>query len=58
MQLTLDSIKEGLRSGELAISGDQWPLFLFASYKFNPEEPWQGLFRSSLLICVSFYLLQ
>lgn len=48
------SVKKGLQSGELAVSGDQWPLFLFANYKFQPEEPWDGLFRSNLLVCVSY----
>lgn len=48
------SVKQGLRSGELAVSGDQWPLFLFAGYKFNPEDPWDGLFRSTLLVCVRY----
>lgn len=50
------SVKQGLRSGELGVSGDQWPLFLFAGYKFNPEDPWDGLFRSPLLLCVCTYI--
>ena len=46
-------IKEKLRSGEMLIPGDQWPVFLYAGYQYDPEDPWKGLFRSSLLICVS-----
>ena len=55
-------IKEKLRSGEMAVSGDQWPLFLYRDCHYDPEDPWNGLFRSSILVFVStiwawFYLL-
>jgi hypothetical protein len=43
-------IKEKLRSGEMAVSGDQWPLFLYHGYNYDPEDPWNGLFRSMLLV--------
>lgn len=46
-------IKEQLRSGELAVSGDQWPIFVYQGYKYDPEDPWYGLFRTTLLISVS-----
>ncbi|KIM71880.1 hypothetical protein PILCRDRAFT_16629 [Piloderma croceum F 1598] len=42
--------KERLRSGEMAVPGDLWPIFLYHGYNFDPEDPWNGLFRSSLLI--------
>lgn len=45
-----DEIKEKLRSGELTTIGDQWPSFLFHGYAYDPEDPWNGLFRSSLLV--------
>ena len=35
------------------MSGDQWPLFLYADYHYDPEDPWNGLFRSALLVSVS-----
>ena len=35
------------------MSGDQWPLFLYADYCYDPEDPWNGLFRSALLVSVS-----
>jgi len=47
-------IKEKLRSGELAVPGDQWPIFLYHGYTYDPEDPWNGLFRSTLLVSVSF----
>ena len=45
--------RDKLRSGELAVSGDQWPVFLYAGYTYDPEDPWNGLLRSNLLVCVS-----
>lgn len=53
-RLRIQRIKEKLRSGELAVSGDQWPIFLYAGYTYDPEDPWNGLLRSTLLVCVSF----
>ena len=34
------------------IAGDQWPIFLYVGYKFDPEELWKGLLRSALLVMV------
>jgi hypothetical protein len=51
---TFGSIKERLRSGEMAVCGDQWPIFLYDGYSYDPEDPWNGLFRSALLVSVSF----
>ncbi|KAM6503022.1 hypothetical protein JOM56_002999 [Amanita muscaria] len=39
-----------LSTGEMAVRGDQWPLLVYAKQKFDPEEPWDGLFRSELLV--------
>ncbi|KAH6904057.1 hypothetical protein BKA70DRAFT_1109709 [Coprinopsis sp. MPI-PUGE-AT-0042] len=44
------STKEGLRTGTLSVTGDQWPLFLYEGYTFNPTNVWVGLFRSILLV--------
>ncbi|KAG1906193.1 uncharacterized protein F5891DRAFT_1125612 [Suillus fuscotomentosus] len=43
--------KENLRSGELLVCGDQWPVFLYAHHIYDAEDPWCGLLRSRLLIC-------
>ncbi|KAG1865676.1 hypothetical protein C8R48DRAFT_747709 [Suillus tomentosus] len=43
--------KQSLKSGETAVCGDQWPLFLYAGYVYDPDAPWQGLLRSDILIC-------
>jgi hypothetical protein len=37
----------------MSVPGDQWPIFLFAGYQYDPEDPWKGLFRSSILVSVS-----
>jgi hypothetical protein len=47
-------IKDKLRSGELAVSGDQWPHFLYQGYHYDRDDPWKGLFRSAILVSVSF----
>ncbi|KAG0694063.1 hypothetical protein DFH29DRAFT_985362 [Suillus ampliporus] len=36
--------------GETAVCGDQWPMFLYAGYIYDPENPWTGLLRSEILI--------
>ncbi|KAG1739740.1 hypothetical protein EDB19DRAFT_1895445 [Suillus lakei] len=43
--------KQSLKSGETAVRGDQWPIFLYAGYVYDPEDPWKGLLRSEILIC-------
>ncbi|KAG1771119.1 hypothetical protein EV702DRAFT_1202148 [Suillus placidus] len=44
--------KEKLQSGELWVCGDQWPIFVYANYTYDPEDPWCGLLRSRLLVYV------
>jgi hypothetical protein len=39
----------------MVVRGDQWPLLVYAKQVFDPEEPWDGLFRSELLVWVSSY---
>ncbi|TEB25444.1 hypothetical protein FA13DRAFT_1637543, partial [Coprinellus micaceus] len=43
-------IRRDLESGALVPAGDMWPRFLFRNFKYNPEDPWEGLLRSSLLV--------
>lgn len=50
-------IQTKLRSGELSALGDEWPSFLFHGYIYDPEDPWNGLFRSSLLVKVRLVCL-
>ena len=51
-----DSIKDKLRSGEMTVPGDHWPVFLYAGYDYDPEDPWKGLFRSPILVSVSWII--
>ncbi|KAG1779658.1 hypothetical protein EV702DRAFT_1178319 [Suillus placidus] len=43
--------KDNLRSRELLVCGDQWPVFLYAHHTYDAEDPWCGLLRSRLLVC-------
>jgi hypothetical protein len=36
----------------MLVSGDQWPVFLYAGYTYDAEDPWNGLCRSPLLVSV------
>lgn len=50
--LTVLRVKQDLKSGEMMVTGDQWPIFLYRDYTYDAEDPWGGLFRSSILISV------
>jgi hypothetical protein len=52
------SVREKLRNGEIVISGNQWPVFLYHGYSFNKDDPWNGLFRSALLVTVRMLVVQ
>ncbi|KAN0076869.1 hypothetical protein V8E55_010724 [Tylopilus felleus] len=43
-------IKGKLMGGQIQVSGDQWPVFLYANNTNNAEDPWNGLLRSGLLV--------
>jgi hypothetical protein len=40
----------------MGVSGDQWPIFLYHGFFYDSEDPWNGLFRSTLLVSVSLGL--
>jgi len=48
------SVYAKLASRELIVHGNQWPMLVYANQEYDPEDPWNGLFRSQLLIWVSF----
>lgn len=50
------SIKEGLKSGELAVPGDQWPIFLWDKLKYDPDDAWNGFLKNPLLVTVCIWL--
>lgn len=37
----------------MSIPGDQWPILLYADYKYYPEDAWKGLLKSNILVSVS-----
>ncbi|KAG1863918.1 hypothetical protein F4604DRAFT_1586688 [Suillus subluteus] len=37
--------------GEMLVCGDQWPIFLYAHYVYDSDDPWSSLLRSRLLTC-------
>lgn len=45
--------RRGLRSGEISVSGDSWPIFLYQNSQFNIDNPWDGLLQGTLLVTVS-----
>lgn len=47
-------VKASLRNGDFMVAGDQWPLLVYKDYVYDPENPWAGVFRSSILVKVSF----
>jgi len=46
-------IRAKLANSEIQVAGDQWPIFLYANYTYDSEDPWNGLLHSSLLVAVS-----
>ncbi|KIJ59450.1 hypothetical protein HYDPIDRAFT_33141 [Hydnomerulius pinastri MD-312] len=36
-------IRTKLVSCQMQVSGNQWPIFLYANYNYNQEDPWNGL---------------
>ena len=48
-----DRIKEKLRNGEVVVTGDQWPVFVYQGYSYDEDDPWNGLLRSALLVTVT-----
>ena len=51
--ITRSRTKAKLRNGQLQVAGDLWPIFLYAGYSYDAEDPWNGLLRSSVLVSVS-----
>jgi hypothetical protein len=45
-----------LRSGKETVTGDRWPIFLYAEYKYDPEDPWSGLLRGEILVKVWYVI--
>ncbi len=46
-------IKQKLRTGELSVPGDLWPIFLYRSHQYDDANPWTGLLQGEILVKVS-----
>jgi hypothetical protein len=46
-----------LASGEMSVSGDQWPMFVYSNLAYDPDDPWNGLFRNQILVWVSIPII-
>ena len=55
--ILLIRVKEKLCSGDITVPGDQWPILLHKEYKYDPDDPWDGLLQSALLVSVSIQAL-
>ena len=51
------SVKEKLKSDEFVVTGDQWPIFLYAEYTYDPEDPWNRLLQSNILVSARNFIL-
>lgn len=41
----------------MVVTGDQWPIFLYRGYKYDPDDPWNGLLCSTILVSVSLHFI-
>ena len=46
------SVKDKLKSGKMVVAGNEWPVFLYEGYCYDPSNSCKGLFHSSLLVTV------
>ena len=51
---TASRTRSKLINGQIQVAGDQWPVFLYADYSYDTEDPWSGLLHSALLVLVMF----
>ncbi|KAF8440781.1 hypothetical protein L210DRAFT_3612077 [Boletus edulis BED1] len=49
-------IKEKLCNRQLRVTGDQWPIILYANYMYDAKDPWNGLLHSGILISAYKYI--
>jgi hypothetical protein len=54
--LTRHSVKDKLRSGEISVTGDRWPIFIYANCDYDPADPWNGLLRNAILVNASLFI--
>jgi hypothetical protein len=40
----------------MPVCGDQWPMLVYADQEYDPQDPWEGLFKSRILVWVHTHL--
>ncbi|TEB18341.1 hypothetical protein FA13DRAFT_1758706 [Coprinellus micaceus] len=45
-----ENIRQQLRDKQIVVTGSHWPIFVYQNEKFDPDQPWKGLFRGRLLV--------
>ncbi|TEB09971.1 hypothetical protein FA13DRAFT_1759839 [Coprinellus micaceus] len=45
-----NEIQKQLKTGQIIVSGDNWPFFLYRDHTLNAENLWDGLFQGELLV--------
>ncbi|EGO04310.1 hypothetical protein SERLA73DRAFT_43921, partial [Serpula lacrymans var. lacrymans S7.3] len=43
-------IQAKLKTGEIQVTSNQWPIFIYANFTYDYGNPWQGLLHSNLLV--------
>ncbi|KAF8218957.1 hypothetical protein L208DRAFT_1345232, partial [Tricholoma matsutake] len=51
-----EEVKAQLHSGDITVPGDQWPILLYKEHKYDPEDPWDGLLQSAILVSAYKYI--
>ncbi|KAG1779479.1 hypothetical protein EV702DRAFT_1178547 [Suillus placidus] len=49
-QVVILPLSRNIKAVKPQFAGDQWPMFLYAGYEYDPEDPWKGLLRGEILI--------
>ncbi|KAF8418377.1 hypothetical protein L210DRAFT_3615831 [Boletus edulis BED1] len=47
---------KGMKCAILRVTGDQWPIILYANYMYDAKDPWNGLLHSGILISAYKYI--
>ena len=53
--ISISRMQTKLMNSQIQVVGDQWPVFLHANYTYDPEDPWNRLLQSGLLISLSLH---
>ena len=54
--IPLFNVHEKLSSGKMPVHSDQWPMLVYTDQEYDPQDPWEGLFRSWILVWVHMHL--